>query len=98
MLMLIVTVALVVIVTVAVRQALVILNDIDRSGGMLDPAAVSHAASQAAAAAGGWLPTTASLVLVGCWLFGVLDAWRIGRLMDRENTTGTEASGRDRGQ
>ena len=97
-LMLVVTAALAVIVTIAVRQALVILEDIERSGSALDPATVAQAASQASAAASGWLPAVATLVLVGCWVFAVLDAWRIGRHMDREPDSGAGAGDRAGGQ
>jgi hypothetical protein len=91
-LVLVVLAALTLIVMAALRQARVILANIEQAGGMVDLGTVSQAASQASTAADGWVPGAAALVLVGCWLFGVLDAWRIGRTMDLQKRSASAAA------
>jgi hypothetical protein len=92
-LVLVVIAALAVIVTAALRQARIILANIEHAGGMVDLSTVSQAAGQASSASSGWLPAAATLVLALCWLFGTFDAWRVGRRMDLQTQRSSAAAG-----
>lgn len=92
-LMLVVVAALAVMATAALRQARIILENIEQAGGAVDVVTISQAAAQASSASGGWLPGAATLVLVFCWLFGAVDAWRIGRRIDQRRQNRAGAAG-----
>ena len=81
-LMLTVMAALYVMVVTAVQQAYAILDRIETEGGSPDIDAITLAAEQTAAASGNQVITAVSLLIVGCWIFGIIDAYRIGKQKD----------------
>jgi hypothetical protein len=76
-----------IMIVTAVQQAYVILDAIEAEGGMPDSVTIS----QAAAASDSPMITTVSVLLMVCWIFGIIDAWRIGK---RKDQAGQEAGGR----
>jgi TM2 domain-containing membrane protein YozV len=89
-LMLTVMAGLSVMVVTAVQQAYAILDRIETEGGLPDRDTITQAAAQAAAASDSLVITAVSLLIIVCWIVGIIDAYRIGKKMDLEG----QASGR----
>ena len=83
-LMVIVLACLSVIGTIALQRAFAILRQIELAGGAIDIDAILNAATQSSAASDSLVINYASLLLVVCWIFGTVDAYRIGRKKDLE--------------
>ncbi len=81
-LMLIVLGSFAVIVATAVQKSLVVLEKIEAQGGRIDTGTISQAAAQATTASEGLMMNALLLLFVVCWIFGVVDAYRIGKKMD----------------
>lgn len=71
-----------IILAQAMRQAAAVVDRLETEGGALDPAHISDLVVQTSNSSGSTLGTIATVVLVGCWLFGIVDAWRLGRKAD----------------
>lgn len=67
------------IVSQAMRQASAILVQLESEGSVLDSGQLAELVSQSASHAGSGTATAATLVLVACWLFGIVDAYRQGQ-------------------
>jgi hypothetical protein len=60
----------------AMQQASAVLVKLESEGGALDAGQLSDLISQTSNSSGS---TTATLVLAGCWLIGIVDAYRLGK-------------------
>ena len=78
-LMLAVSASLLVILIKAVQQAFAILEKIQSEGGVIDMTTISKAAIQASTSSGSLTFKIALLLLMLCWIIGVVDAYRIGK-------------------
>lgn len=67
------------IVLQAMQQASAVLVQLEIEGGVLDPVQFAERVSQSADHAGSGVATAATLVLVACWLYGIIDAYRQGQ-------------------
>jgi len=77
-------------VTLAVRQAMVVLEKIQAAGGKLDPETINRTAHQVATDQASQLLNFLFFFLIFCWIFGVIDAYRLGKKKDIESDmTGT---------
>ena len=65
------------IVERAMQQASAVLVKLESEGGALDAGQLSDLISQTSNSSGS---SAATLVLAGCWLFGIVDAYRLGKL------------------
>jgi len=83
-LMLLVLIAFISIVVTASRQALVILEKVAAEGGAVDMESISHAASQATTTTDHLLFNIALLLILVCWLVGVVDAYTTGKKIDQK--------------
>jgi len=63
----------------AMQLASTVLDQLTAEGGAIDPAHITELVAQASNAPGSPLATIASLGLAGCWLVGIVDAYRLGR-------------------
>jgi len=79
-----------IMIVTAVQQAYVILDSIEAEGGMPDSDTISQAAAQAAAASGSPMITAVSVLIIVCWVVGIVDAYLIGKQKDLEG----QAAGR----
>lgn len=86
-LIVIVLASLIVIITKALQQAFAILEKIEVEGSAIDMSAITNAASQAATSSDGTVMSIAFLIIIACWVFGVVDAYRIGKKKDQERST-----------
>lgn len=75
---------LIVIVVKAVQEALTILEKIESEGGAINMSAISNAATQASAIPNSFIFNLALLLITFCWIFGIIDAYRIGKKKDSE--------------
>jgi TM2 domain-containing membrane protein YozV len=66
------------------RQASTVVGQLEAQGGAIDPAQISDLVAQSSANSDSPLATMAMLVLTGCWLVGIIDAWRLGRQNEQE--------------
>ena len=85
-LMFTVSASMVVIVLKAVQHAFTILENIELKGGVLDIKTITDAATQAASTSDSLLYNLGLLLIVICWIFGIVDAYRIGKKMDLEGS------------
>ena len=74
---------LAVFVAQATSKALSILKDISSQGESVDLNTVSDAAARASAAGGDTILDLALLLIVCCWILGMVDAYRIGKQLDQ---------------
>ena len=70
------------------QQAAAVLQNLESGGGALDVGQLSDLANQTASGSGSTVATVATFVLVGCWLVGIIDAYRLGK---NENLKGPGA-------
>lgn len=77
-LMLSAVIALTVIVTKAVNQALAIVDRINSGEIPLEAAAITELVSKSTAGAEGSILNIATFVVVACWLIGIIDSYRLG--------------------
>ena len=74
---------LTVMVFKAVQLALSVLAKIDLERGAAGMQAITQAAAQASASSDSRLFNACLLLIIGCWIFSVADAYMIGKRMDR---------------
>jgi len=83
-LMLIASVNMLLIIVKAVQQAFIILNKIELEGGVINGSAISNAVAQASTSSGSLIFNIALLLIILCWIIGIVDAYRIGKKKDIE--------------
>jgi len=76
--------ALIVIVTKAVEQALAIVDKINSGEISLESVTITELASQSTGAAEGSILNIAVLVIVACWLIGIIDSYRLGIKQEKQ--------------
>jgi hypothetical protein len=81
-LMLTVLICLVAVVVKASQQAVAIIERIQSEGGVIDMSTISNAATQASSASASLIINLLLLLIMVCWIIGVVDAYRIGRKKD----------------
>jgi len=69
-------------VTAVVRQAVVMLQEIVAQGGVVNVPKVMSVLGEASTYASSALMKGSFIILFCCWLFSVVDAWRIGKELD----------------
>jgi TM2 domain-containing membrane protein YozV len=77
--------SMVMFVTLAVRQAMAVLEKIQASGGSIDPETIARTANQVTTNQASLLLNFLLLFVIFCWFFGVIDAYMIGRRKDIED-------------
>jgi TM2 domain-containing membrane protein YozV len=91
-----VLVSLFVAVVTAVQHALVILEKIQSRGGEISMKTISDAATRASSTSVSLIFNLALLMIIFCWIFGIIDAYRIGRKKDiEEGSTALASNGND---
>jgi hypothetical protein len=73
------------IVVKAVRLALEMLAEIEAGGGRIDMVSIMDAATKASTGSGTVTFNVLFGLVVGTWVVGMVDAYRIGRKMDLED-------------
>ena len=86
--MLMVSVDMLLIIVKAVQQAFAILEKIESEGGVIDMSTISKAATQASTASESLIFKLLLLLIMLCWIIGVVDAYRIGKKKDIEEREG----------
>lgn len=66
-----------------VQMALAILDKLAASGGVIDVPAITAAATRAITASDSLILNGAFFLIVICWVFGIIDAYFIGKKMDK---------------
>jgi hypothetical protein len=90
--MLTVLVSLSVIVIKTVQKAFTILEKIESKGGTIDMNTISNAATQASTTPDSLIFSFALLLIIFCWIIGVVDAFRIGKKKDKEQQSTNQVS------
>lgn len=83
-LMITVFIGMAAIVVIAVQEALSILEKIESEGGVMDMDTISSVATQATLSSGSFMINSLLLFIMICWIFGIIDAYRIGKKKDLE--------------
>jgi len=83
-LMLTVLASLLVIVVKAVQQALTILEKINLEGGAINMSTISNIATKASTTFDSLIFNFVLLLMIFCWVIGVVDAYIIGKKKDLE--------------
>jgi hypothetical protein len=91
-LMLIVSVSLLVIVVKAVLQAFTILEKIELEGRAIEMSTILNATTQASTTSDSLLYNFLLLLIILCWIIGIVDAYRIGKKRDLEAQSTSRAS------
>ncbi len=90
--MLTVLVSMSVFVVKVVQHALDILEKIESQGGAISMSTISNAATQASTTSGNLTLNIVLLLVILCWIIGVVDAYRIGKIKDIEEGSVRQAS------
>ena len=90
--MLTVLVSLSVIIIEAVQKAFTILEKIELDGGTIDMNTISNAATHASTTSDSLIFSFALLLIIFCWIIGVVDAFRIGKKKDIEQQSTNQVS------
>jgi hypothetical protein len=90
MIILTVLVSLSIVVVKAVQLALAILEKIYSEGGAISMSTILDAATQVSTTSGGLTFNVALLLVILCWIIGVVDAYRIGKKKDIEEGSTTQ--------
>jgi len=61
------------------RQASTVLEKLASEGSTLDAGQLSELVTQTSSSSGDAVVTVATLVLAGCWVLGIADAYRLGK-------------------
>ncbi|MHB1091386.1 hypothetical protein [Thiobacillus sp.] len=69
----------------ALQQTSILLGRLASEGGAVDPGQLGDLVTQPSNGPGGLALTVASLVLVGCWVIGIADIYRIARNQQKLN-------------
>ena len=80
--MLVVSASLVVLFIKALQQAFTILEKIESEGGAIDLSTISNAAIQASTRSDRGVFKLLFLLVIVCWIVGIVDAYMIGRNKD----------------
>lgn len=78
--------SLVMFVSVAVREAMAVLEKIQANGGLIDSETIARTANQITTNQASLLLNLLLLFMIFCWVFGIIDAYRIGRRKDIEDS------------
>ena len=89
-LMIAVVTSLFFIVKIALEQALAIIDKIQWQGGPVDMVTISNAAVQASTRSNSRTFSLLVLLIVVCWLFATVDAYRLGKRKDLEESSDTD--------
>ncbi len=87
-----VLVSMSVFVVKVVQHALDILEKIESQGGAISMSTISNAATQASTTSGNLTLNIVLLLVILCWIIGVVDAYRIGKIKDIEEGSTGQAS------
>lgn len=79
-----VVIALAVVVRVSIERAQTVADRIYSGEIPLETAAITEAVARAGSAAEGLAVNIAVVVLVACWLYGIIDSWRLGKARDEQ--------------
>jgi hypothetical protein len=82
-LMLSALIALSVIVTKAIKQALTIVDRINSGEIPVEAGAITELVSKSTSGADGSVLNIAALVVVACWLIGIIDSYRLGIIQEK---------------
>lgn len=91
-LMLTVLASLLVIVVKAVQQALTILEKINSEGGTINMSTISNISTQASTTFDSLIFNFVLLLMIFCWVIGVVDAYRIGKKKDLEEQSTSQVT------
>ncbi len=91
-LMLIVLACLSIVVAKAVQQAFFVLKQIELAGGTINMDAISNAATQSSTNSDSIVFNAILLLIIVCWILGVVDAYRIGKKRDLEEQSTSQGS------
>ena len=76
------TIALAVIVTIAAKRALAVVDSINSGEIPVDAGAMMELASRSVDSADNSIANISMIVTVVCWLFGIIDSYRLGKTQD----------------
>ncbi len=94
--MITVLVGMSVFIVKTVQHALDILEKIESQGGVISMSTISNAVTQTSATSGNLTFNIVLLLVILCWIFGVVDAYRIGKIKDiEEGSTSQALNGND---
>ena len=91
-LMLAVSAGMLVILIKALQQAFAIMEKIASEGSVINLSTISNAATEAATTFESPIFKILLLLIIFCWIIGIVDAYRIGRKKDLESRLASQAS------
>jgi hypothetical protein len=78
-LILMVSAGLSVIIVQTIQQTFTIFEKVESGGGAMDMSTILNAVTQGSKSSGSFIFNIASGLIIVCWIFGIIDAYRIGR-------------------
>jgi len=78
-----VIICLLIIVATATKKALDILTQLELNGEEINLETISSVAAEASLSNGSFITLLPWIVIIFCWVFGTIDAYRIGKKKER---------------
>ena len=72
-----------VMTTIATQQALLVVDSITSGNVSLDSASIEQAVEASSSQSDDFVANSCLALLVGCWLFGIVDSYRVGAEQDK---------------
>ncbi len=79
--------AVYVLTTTTVNQAMAVFDRINSGEVALDSQAISEAITASSASADNWAANMSLYILGACWLFGIVDSYRLGKAEDKKHAS-----------
>jgi hypothetical protein len=73
-----------VIIAKGTQIALAVLQKIEAAGGVLDIQTITEASNRAVISSDSYIMHGGILLILLCWIFSIIDAYRIGKKLDKE--------------
>ena len=77
-------ISLIFIVIMAAKKAFAILAQLELNGEAINLKSISNAAVEASNVNGSFMTMLPWILIIFCWIFGTLDAYRIGKKQENE--------------
>ncbi len=74
------------IVEKTMQQASAVFDRLESEGGALDAGQMTDLLTQASSSSGSTVTSVATLILAGCWLVAIVDAYRLGKMQDERDS------------
>ena len=78
-------ISLLVLLIKSLQKSLAILKEIQSGGGAVDMNAIPDIVARSSSSSDNLLINLSMVIILGCWVYGIVDVYKIGRAMDMKS-------------